>query len=115
MATVKYRELLKQLRADGWEVVVIRGSHRQLKHPAKRGRVTVGRMTAARSYLVVIERGERNYSAHVPDLPGCIATGRSREETIERMRDAIRLHLDGMRADGQPIPEPVTSAALVAA
>jgi predicted RNA binding protein YcfA (HicA-like mRNA interferase family) len=41
MADVKYRDLLKQLKADGWEVVVIRGSHRQLKHPVKRGRVTV--------------------------------------------------------------------------
>jgi predicted RNA binding protein YcfA (HicA-like mRNA interferase family) len=41
MTDVKYRELLKQLRADGWEIVVIRGSHRQLKHPQKRGRVTV--------------------------------------------------------------------------
>jgi predicted RNase H-like HicB family nuclease len=69
----------------------------------------------SKSYLVVIERGERNFSAHVPDLPGCVATGRTREETIERMREAIRLHLDGMRADGEPIPEPVTSAELVAA
>jgi predicted RNase H-like HicB family nuclease len=69
----------------------------------------------ARSYLVVIERGERNYAAYVPDLPGCVVTARSREETIERMREAIALHLDGLRADGEPIPEPVTSAELVAA
>jgi predicted RNA binding protein YcfA (HicA-like mRNA interferase family) len=41
MATVKYRDLMKRLKADGWEIVVIRGSHRQLKHPVKRGRVTV--------------------------------------------------------------------------
>ncbi len=41
MADVKYRDLLKQLKADGWEIVVIRGSHRQLKHPVRRGRVTV--------------------------------------------------------------------------
>lgn len=68
-----------------------------------------------KSYLVVIERGERNFSAYVPDLPGCIATGRTREETVERMREAIALHLDGLRADGDPIPEPVTSAELVAA
>jgi predicted RNase H-like HicB family nuclease len=68
-----------------------------------------------RSYLVVIERGDRNYSAYVPDLPGCVVTGATRGETIERMRGAIALHLDGMRADGEPIPEPVTSAELVAA
>ena len=67
------------------------------------------------SYLVVIERGERNFSAYVPDLPGCAATGATREEVVERMRAAIALHLDGMRADGEPIPEPVTSAELVAA
>ena len=68
-----------------------------------------------RSYLVVIERGEHNFSAYVPDLPGCAATGATREQTIARMREAIALHLDGMRADGEPIPEPVTSAELVAA
>lgn len=67
------------------------------------------------AYLVVIERAERNFAAHVPDLPGCIATGDTREETIALMREAIALHLDGLRADGEPIPEPVTSAELIAA
>jgi predicted RNase H-like HicB family nuclease len=69
----------------------------------------------SRSYLVVIERGERNFSAYVPDLPGCIATGRTREQTVERMREAVALHIEGLRADGDPVPEPVTSAELVAA
>lgn len=69
----------------------------------------------SRSYLVVIEQGERNFSAYVPDLPGCIVTGATREQTVERMREAIALHLDGLRADGDPIPEPVTSAELIAA
>jgi predicted RNase H-like HicB family nuclease len=69
----------------------------------------------SRSYLVVIERGARNFSAYVPDLPGCVATGGTREETVERMREAIALHLEGLRADGEQIPEPVTSAALVSA
>ena len=64
---------------------------------------------------MVIEQGERNFSAYVPDLPGCIMTGRAREQTVERMREAIALHLDGLRADGDPIPEPVTSAELIAA
>jgi predicted RNase H-like HicB family nuclease len=67
------------------------------------------------SYLVVIERGQRNFSAYVPDLPGCIATGATREQTVERMRAAIGLHIEGLRADGDPVPEPVTSAELVAA
>ena len=64
---------------------------------------------------MVVERGARNFSAYVPDLPGCITTGRTREQTVERMREAIALHLEGLRADGEPIPEPVTSAELVAA
>ncbi len=64
---------------------------------------------------MVIERGERNFSAYVPDLPGCIATGTTRDETVERMRAAIALHIEGLEADVEPIPEPVTSAELVAA
>jgi predicted RNase H-like HicB family nuclease len=67
------------------------------------------------SYLVVIERGERNFSAYVPDLPGCITTGATRDEAVERMRGAIALHIEGLRADGEAVPEPVTSAELVAA
>jgi predicted RNase H-like HicB family nuclease len=68
-----------------------------------------------RAYLVVIERAERNYAAYVPDLPGCVVTGDTRAETIDLMREAIALHIAGLRADGEPVPEPVTSAALVAA
>ncbi len=69
----------------------------------------------SRSYLVVIEQGERNFSAYVPDLPGCIVTGSTREQTVARMREAIAMHIDGLREDGEPIPEPVTSAELIAA
>lgn len=75
----------------------------------------MGSVTATRAYLVVVERAERNFAAYVPDLPGCVVTGATREETIERMREAIALHLEGLREDGEPIPEPVTSAELVAA
>ena len=59
-------------------------------------------------YGIVIERGEHNCSAYVPDLPGCVATGGSVEETKDRIREAIRLHLEGMREDGDAIPEPNT-------
>jgi predicted RNase H-like HicB family nuclease len=59
-------------------------------------------------YGIVIEIGERNCSAYVPDLPGCVATGASIEETKERIRQAIELHLKGIREDGDPIPEPRT-------
>lgn len=55
-------------------------------------------------YAVVIERSEGNYSAYVPDLPGCVATGESVSEVEREIRDAIRFHIDGLKADGLPIP-----------
>lgn len=57
-------------------------------------------------YAMIIESGERNYSAYLPQLPGCVATGNTIEEVTERMREAIELHLAGMREDGRPIPGP---------
>ena len=63
-----------------------------------------------KKYAVIIERGPRNFSAFVPDLPGCIATGETLEETRQNMREAIEFHLDGLREDGEPIPEPSTLA-----
>lgn len=57
-------------------------------------------------YAMIIEKGERNYSAYLPDLPGCIATGKTLEEVKQRMREAVELHLRGMREDKEPIPEP---------
>jgi predicted RNase H-like HicB family nuclease len=57
-------------------------------------------------YAIVIEKGASNYSAYVPDLPGCAATGASIEETESLLREAIELHLEGMREDGLPIPVP---------
>ena len=57
-------------------------------------------------YAIVIEKAERNYSANVPDLPGCVATGASLEEVGAEIREAIEFHLEGMREDGVPIPAP---------
>jgi predicted RNase H-like HicB family nuclease len=57
-------------------------------------------------YAVVIEKAATNYSAYVPDLPGCVATGSTLSETEASIRDAIELHLSGMREDGTPIPSP---------
>ncbi len=59
-------------------------------------------------YAVVIESCDSNYSAYVPDLPGCIATGDSLEEAGQNIREAIQFHLDGMRDDGMPAPAPST-------
>jgi len=57
-------------------------------------------------YAVVIEKAENNYSAYVPDLPGCVATGATVEEVESQIREAIEFHLEGMRDDGLPIPPP---------
>jgi len=61
-------------------------------------------------YAVLFEKTETGYSAHVPDLPGCVAAGVTLEETTDLIRGAIRMHLAGMVEDGEPIPEPKTIA-----
>jgi predicted RNase H-like HicB family nuclease len=57
-------------------------------------------------YAIVIEKAKNNYAAYVPDLLGCVATGTTVKETEQNIREAIELHLRGMREDGLPIPEP---------
>jgi predicted RNase H-like HicB family nuclease len=57
-------------------------------------------------YAVVIEKANANFSAYVPDLPGCVATGATVEEVEREIKEAIRFHLDGLREDGLPIPQP---------
>ena len=57
-------------------------------------------------YAVVIEKGQSNYSAYVPDLPGCVAVGDTIEEIQREIQEAIEFHIEGLRADGQSIPEP---------
>lgn len=56
-------------------------------------------------YAIVIEKAGENFSAYVPDLPGCVATGTTVEETEKLIREAIEMHVEGLRADGQEIPE----------
>ena len=64
-------------------------------------------------YTVVIEKAPNNYAAYVPDLPGCVATAATREELLEEIKDAIAFHLEGMREDGEPVPEPQATAEVV--
>lgn len=59
-------------------------------------------------YAIVIEKGEGNYSAYVPDLPGCVAVGDTVEELEREIQEAIEFHLEGMRADGLSIPVPTS-------
>ncbi|MGE0599523.1 MAG: type II toxin-antitoxin system HicB family antitoxin [Dehalococcoidia bacterium] len=57
-------------------------------------------------YAVVFEAGERNFAAYVPDLPGCVSTGKTRAEVEENIKEAIEFHLEGLKISGQPVPAP---------
>jgi predicted RNA binding protein YcfA (HicA-like mRNA interferase family)/predicted RNase H-like HicB family nuclease len=135
---VKVGELIRLLADDGWRLARTRGSHRQYKHPSKAGVVTVAgkssldvppgtlnailkqgwpqegevRMAVMR-YMVVVERGETSWGAHVPDLPGCVAVGETREEVLQLIREAIEFHIDGLKEDGLPVPTPSSEGEFV--
>ena len=64
-------------------------------------------------YMVVVERGERSWGAHVPDLPGCVAVGDTRDEVLQLIREAIDFHIDGLRQDGLPVPSPSSESEIV--
>ena len=64
-------------------------------------------------YMVVIERGENSWGAHVPDLPGCVAVGDTREEVLQLIREAIDFHIDGLKQDGVPLPRPSSDSEFV--
>jgi predicted RNase H-like HicB family nuclease len=66
-------------------------------------------------YAVVIEQAGGNYSAYVPDLPGCVATGESVRAVEDEIREAIRFHIEGLQTDGIPVPRPTTIAEYVEA
>ena len=66
-----------------------------------------------KQYTVIYERGPRNWSAYVPDLPGCIATADSRGNLEQQIREAIEFHIEGLRMYGESVPEPSTEAGLV--
>jgi predicted RNase H-like HicB family nuclease len=57
-------------------------------------------------YAIVVEKGDTSYGAYVPDLPGCVAAAESREEVVGLIEEAIKFHLEGMRLNGEPIPQP---------
>jgi len=61
-------------------------------------------------YLIIVEESERNFAAYSPDLPGCVATGKTRAAVAKNMRTAIEMHLEGLQEDGLPIPEPRSRA-----
>ena len=65
-------------------------------------------------YLVIIEKADKNYAAYVPDLPGCVAAGKTIEETEKLIHKAIQLHIKGMKEDNLPIPQASTIAEYIA-
>jgi predicted RNase H-like HicB family nuclease len=64
-------------------------------------------------YMVVVERGETSWGAHVPDLPGCVVVGESRDEVLRLIREAITFHIDGLKQDGLPVPTPSSEGEFV--
>jgi predicted RNase H-like HicB family nuclease/predicted RNA binding protein YcfA (HicA-like mRNA interferase family) len=138
---IKVQQVIRLIESEGWRQVAQRGSHRQFKHPTKPGRVTVAgkasddcrfrRLGAGdveqhieagwclgrevMRYAVVIENAGGNYSAYVPDLPGCIATGPTVEAVETEITAASRFHIEGLQADGLPVPAPSAVAEYVEA
>jgi predicted RNase H-like HicB family nuclease len=64
-------------------------------------------------YLIVIEQTEGGYASYSPDLPGCVSTGKTREEAELNMREAIEFHIDGLREEGYPVPKPKASSSYI--
>ena len=64
-------------------------------------------------YTIVIEESPRNYAVYVPDLPGCVATGGAEAEAVREIREAIRLHIESLRENQEPVPEPRCTATVV--
>jgi predicted RNase H-like HicB family nuclease len=64
-------------------------------------------------YLVVVEEGATSFGAYVPDLPGCVAAGETREEVLDLIREAIEFHIEGLRQEGQPVPPPSSTSEVI--
>jgi predicted RNase H-like HicB family nuclease/predicted RNA binding protein YcfA (HicA-like mRNA interferase family) len=127
---VKVRDVIKAMERDGWVLDRTRGDHRQYIHPTRSeaGTVTVpghpGDGNAGghaklytekggaemKSYAVVFEKAANNWAAYVPDLPGCVTTGTTLEDTRRLIAEAIEFHIEGMRLHGETVPEPTAIA-----
>ncbi len=64
-------------------------------------------------YAVVIEKGAKGFGAYAPDVPGCVAAAQTREEVVKLIQDAIEFHIEGLKEDGEPVPEPASSVEFV--
>lgn len=128
---MKVRDIIKRVEEDGWYLIRIRGEHRHYSHPVKKGIVTIsgqlrqdmpigtllnvwkqaqlGKEVPMAKILVIVEKGETSYGAYSPDVPGCVAVGDTREEALQLFREALQGHLELMREEHLPLPEPQTS------
>jgi predicted RNase H-like HicB family nuclease len=96
---LKVKDVIKLIEREGWILARTRGSHRQFH---RRSEEIVMR------YMVVIERGETSWGAHVPDLPGCVAVGETEDEVKHLIKEAIEFHLEDLSEAGKPIPVPLS-------
>ena len=64
-------------------------------------------------YAVVIEKGSKGFGAYVPDLPGCSAAAKTRDEVVRLIQDAMEFHIEGLKQDGEPVPKPASSVEFV--
>ena len=126
------REIIKIVEADGWVQIAQKGSHRHYIHAIKPGKVTIAgkpsldvpkgtaanilkqgrieRTQAMTEYLVVIENEDESWGAYCPDLPGLGVAGSSRAEVGQLIREALPLHLSALRENGDPVPQPQSTA-----
>jgi predicted RNase H-like HicB family nuclease len=75
--------------------------------------IEIERTTALMKYLIVIEKGGNSFGASVPDLPGCAVVGKTREEALQLILEAMELHISSMREQGDPLPEPASTTEYV--
>jgi predicted RNA binding protein YcfA (HicA-like mRNA interferase family)/predicted RNase H-like HicB family nuclease len=127
------RDIISRIEADGWVQVSQEGSHRQFKHPSKRGRLTVAghkgggvptgtikniikqaQLASDMQYAVIFEKETNSdWGAYVPDLQGCVAVAKTRDEVDRLIREALVIHIRGMREDAELVPEPTSFAGTV--
>ena len=126
---MKFRQIVKMIEDDGWYHDRTKGSHKQFKHSTKPGVVTIAGkpneevpkgtlnniLKQARlkncgenlmEYVVIFEKGENNYGAYAPDLPGCGVVGETLEEVRTLIAEAIEFHIEGLRESGEVVPQP---------
>ena len=113
VAVAKVREeAIKTINALGVRVSTLETEvAAQAKLVGERAAESTGKATetaSAKGFLIVFEKAGNNYSAYSPDMPGCIATGRTRKEVEKNIKEAIRFHIEGLTQDGAPVPEPAS-------